>query len=170
MGILLTQGQTRNEIRLDTLKGNKIDNYQIFELSQVEKNQFKDYSKENYPFAKHRNNPSPIYNCHGMSFASRRTNIDRATEIRMIINDDGYDKINIKETLPGDIVLYVKKDDGDIIHSGFLVNCEHPEGNISNIWVVSKWGKFKEVIHHLFDCPYKNCEAEFYRLTHKEYA
>jgi hypothetical protein len=169
MAIILLNGQDRRSITLETSKGTKIDNYQIFEISQFEKNQFADYSKQNYPFAIFRNSPSPIYNCHGMSFACRRTNIDRSTDIRVILSDDQYQKIDIKATLPGDFVLYINSNDGDIAHSGTIVSCEHPENNISRIIVVSKWGKFREVVHDLNDCPYKGLEKEFYRITHTEY-
>ena len=169
MAIILINGQDRRSINLETSKGTKIDNYQIFEISQFEKNQFVDYSKTNYPFATFRNSPSPIYNCHGMSFASRRTNIDRSIDIRKILNDDLYKKIDLKSTLPGDVVLYINQEDGDIVHSGFVVNCEHSDNNISRIMVVSKWGKFREVVHHLNDCPYKAFEKEFYRISHEEY-
>lgn len=170
MGIFLIGGQqNKKDIKLETSKGNAIDNYQIFELSQFEKNQFSDYSTKNYPTMQIRNSPSPIYNCHGMSFASRRTNIDKSTEIRKILADDGYEKIEQKQTLPGDLVLYVTPENSDIAHSGTLTSCEHPENSLSIIKVISKWGKFKEIIHNLNDCPYKNCRIEFYRLTHKIY-
>ena len=169
MGIILLNGRARKEIKLETSKGNPIDNYQIFEISQFEKSQFGDFSVYNYPFAKYRTSPSPIYNCHGMSFASRRTNIDKSTEIRKILLDDGYEKIDQKQTLEGDLVLYISPENGDIEHSATIIKAEHTVNNISTIFVVSKWGKFKEVIHSLYDSPYKNCIFEFHRLTHKEY-
>ncbi len=169
MGIILINGQNRIEIKLETSKGNPIDNYQIFEISQFERNQFCDYSKDKFISAKFRTSPSPQYNCHGMSFASRRTNIDKSTEIRKILLDDGYEKISQKQTLEGDLALYVTSENGDIAHSATITNVEHADNNISRIIVVSKWGKFREVIHNLNDSPYQNCTIEFYRLSHKEY-
>lgn len=169
MAIVLSGGQVRKSINLETSKGTKIDNYQILELSQFEKNQFVDYSKANFPFAVFRSSPSPVYNCHGMSFACRRTNVDRSVDIRNILNDDQYHKITLKSTLPGDLVLYINLEDGDIVHSGTIVGCKHEEGNISQISVVSKWGKFREVVHDLNDCPYKQFGKEFYRINHNEY-
>lgn len=169
MSILLINGQDRRSIVLETSKGTKIDNYQIFEISQFEKNQFARYSKNNYPLAVFRNSPSPVYNCHGMSFASRRTNIDRSNDIRKILEDDQYHKIEKKYTIPGDLVLYISLEDGDIVHSATIVSAEHAVNNISRLVVVSKWGKFREVMHDLNNCPYKDFEKEFYRITHKEY-
>jgi hypothetical protein len=169
MNLILKNCQVKKEIRIETSKGNPIDNYQIFELSQFEINQFSNYSKEKYPLVTQRNSPSPIYNCHGMSFASRRTNIDSSTEIRNILSDDSYEKINEKVTLAGDLVLYITPDTGDIAHSGTIISTVHDANNISTIFVVSKWGKYKEVIHNINDCPYSNCYKEFYRLTHSNY-
>lgn len=167
--MIILEGQTKKSINLETSKGNKIDNYQIFELSAFEKNQFTHYSKEKYPFVIFRNSPSPIYNCHGMSFASRRTNIDKSTDLKKILEDDGYIEIEKQKVLAGDIVLYITPEDGDISHSGIVVkiDVEHTDNYI--IFVVSKWGKYKEVIHTLYDCPYTNCLIKFYRITHEEY-
>jgi len=157
-------------ITLVTAAGNPIDNYRIFSLSQFERNQFNDYNQSKYLLTTFRCNPSPEYNCHGMSFASRRTNIDKATVIRTILADDKYKRIdNIKETLIGDIVLYVSVSDGDIMHSGTLVLCEHSDADLSNIRVLSKWGKYKEAIHPLRETGYKDYKLEFYRLTHEHY-
>src|SRR5260370_1084878 len=48
---------------------------------------------------------APGYNCHGLTFASRRTTIWRADEVRKILAHDGYQRIDPKEILPGDIIL-----------------------------------------------------------------
>ncbi len=64
------------------MQGNHIENYQVFQLSQFEINQFQDYTPAKYPNIILRNNPSPIYNCHVVSFASKRTNIDKSLEIK----------------------------------------------------------------------------------------
>ena len=103
-----------------------------------------------------------------MSFACRRTNIDNATEIRKILVDDGYHRItNTSDVLPGDLLLYVTQT-GDISHSGTIVGTDYPTNDLPRITVVSKWGKFREVIHLHTDCPYtgSNIRFEFYRLNH----
>jgi hypothetical protein len=171
MPILLSNKYDRKSINLDTQKGTHIDNYQVFELSFYERNQFSEYTNEKYPFSKHRNSPSPIYDCHGLIFASSRTNIDNSIEIRKIIYEDGYKEIKMKETLEGDIVLYILMEDHDIFHSGIIVKAEHKFNNISNIWVLSKWGKYKEVIHEINNCPYskKKHYKEFYRIDHEQF-
>ena len=79
-----------------------------------------------HPHAKVRNNPSPIYNCHGLAFASRRTTIWNIQEVWKIVKEDNYIEIkDIKDVLPGDLILYID-DDGDIEHSGIVV--ETPAG------------------------------------------
>lgn len=46
--------------------------------------------EKRYPYELHRPvNPSRKYNCHGLSFASRRTWIDNSQEIVKILVDDG---------------------------------------------------------------------------------
>lgn len=169
MTLILSETNDNKSIDLVTSKGRKISNYQVFELSFFERNQFKDFTKEKFPFVKFRSSPSPEYNCHGMSFASKRTNVDRSSDLRLILEDDGYVSIQIKDTLPGDVVLYVSPVDGDIMHSGTLVECKHPPHDLSSILVISKWGKYREAIHYLHDTGYKDYQTEFYRLSHEKY-
>lgn len=169
MDFLLTSPISCTKISTHTRLNNEIDNYQVTEFSLFEKNQFKEYTFGNYLGVKFKTAPSPIYNCHGMSFACRRTNIDKSTEIRKIITEDGYIEMALKDTLPGDIVLYINSQDGDIIHSATVTNVIVVENNIPTIFVVSKWGKYREAVHNLYTSPYKNCIFEFYRLSHTEY-
>ena len=169
MSIILSEGEEKSSINLETSEGNEINNYQVFSLSAFERNSFKDYSKENYPTVKFRNSPSPIYNCHGMSFASKRTNIDKAQEIKKILEEDNYKQVDQKSTLPGDIVLYIDPDDGDIVHSGTVTSCIDDDKDLQYILVVSKWGKFKEVVHNLYQTPYKECIHKFFRVDYEEF-
>ena len=85
--------------------GNKIENCQYYEIAPHERPAFKSL-KENHKFAKFITDESPIYNCHGLTFASRRTGIDETSEILNILGDDKFVKIDISECLPGDIVIY----------------------------------------------------------------
>ncbi|MFC1557144.1 hypothetical protein ACFL5L_04095 [candidate division KSB1 bacterium] len=102
------------------------------------------------------------YNCHGLVFASRRTWIDLTEDVRAIIYCDNYQKVEFKDVLPGDIVLYVDPE-GDICHSGIIIS--KPEDSKSNMpWVLSKWAKYREVVHLLTRCPYPNTEKEYYRI------
>ena len=110
----------------------------------------------------------PVYNCHGLTFGSRRTQVTPA--VLPILEDDGFDLIPEKETRPGDIVLYSDAR-GSVVHSGFVVRVESVEiimGNNSRIPVIwSKWGKGYEMIHPVGECPYLEDEgssATYYRL------
>jgi hypothetical protein len=106
------------------------------------------------------------YNCHGLVFAARRTKIYEAASIRQIICEDGYKKLDPDKALAGDVVLYIHKS-GDISHSGIVVG---PSSLFTNNYlVVSKWGPWAEIIHHVFDCPYSrepDVAIEFYRARY----
>ena len=170
MAFVLVNTSASKGINTETAKGNSIDNYQVSEISHYEKNLFGGYTKEKYPTMIIRSEASPMYDCHGLTFASRRTNIDKSTEIEKILNDDEYSLINERDVLPGDVVLYVDQDDGDISHSGIVVNAEFPPESLSIILVISKWGKFKEIIHNVNDCPYPKTYKRYYRIKNEDYA
>ncbi len=153
--------QDKKEIALQTRKGNDIINSQLFEISPAEMAIMKGTERFR-PFVTFRTFPDPIYNCHGLTFASRRTGIDNSKIIRRIIGEDEYTLIsNIDYVLPGDIVIYVDEV-GDIEHSGIVIS--KPFGIAKQPWVVSKWGSYKEAIHLLDDCPYEYRSVEFYRI------
>src|ERR1043166_3391114 len=108
-----------------------------------------------------RNNPSDIYNCHGLTFACRRTGIYEIPEVYKIIRDDRYEEIADKANLlPGDIILYYGED-GDIEHSGIIMRLENMGSPVPII--LSKWGMFDEVIHSAFDSPYNKNGIKYYR-------
>ena len=154
MAVLLA----RSELHLHTRDENQITNEicrePIHYGAQLES---EDYRK-NYPRALHRPvGPSRIYNCHGLTFASRRTLIWIPSEIAKILKDDKYVTVDRKDVLPGDVVVYYTK--GDAEHSGMVV------GVVDGVpRVLSKWGKSHEVIHRLNDCPYDSAEIIFYRI------
>src|SRR5689334_256822 len=52
----------------------------------------------------------PRYNCHGLTFASRRTGIHDDGEINRILKEDGYKPIQAEHVLPGDCILYFNID------------------------------------------------------------
>jgi hypothetical protein len=94
-----------------------------------------DYDKE-YPHAKPRKvGPCNTYNCHGLTFASRRSNLE-FSEIFQILEEDDYQHVDRKDVMPGDIVVFISTGQikgstpGDVEHSGIVV--EHPDalGNV----------------------------------------
>lgn len=135
-------------IKLETSKRTGIPNHQDKEISHFHLNWSKQIGKK-HPNAKQRTEPSAVYNCHGMTFASRRTRIEKSTAIQTILQDDVYKEITMKDVLPGDIVIYYS-DAGDPSHSGIVV-----EANMNLIVpiICSKWGNAGEFIHGLLDCP-----------------
>ena len=110
----------------------------------------------------------PVYNCHGLTFGSRRTQVTPA--VLPILADDGFDPVPEKQARAGDVVLYLSAR-GEVVHSGFVISCEEIEiiqGNKSRIPIIwSKWGKGYEMVHPVGECPYLEDEgsyAAYYRL------
>jgi hypothetical protein len=110
----------------------------------------------------------PVYNCHGLTFGSRRTQVTHS--VLPILEDDGFDLISEKEARAGDIVLY-SNTRGEVVHSGFVVGRKPVEIILGSeffipiIW--SKWGKGYEMIHTVEECPYIEDEGgtvTYYRL------
>jgi hypothetical protein len=151
-------------IALQTSKNRDIDNYQVFEMSNFEVNQNKDYESPKYKSVIFRASPSAIYDCHGLTFASRRTCIDEKLEIEKILEDDNYQQVNVASVLPGDIILYVNNDDQDICHSGIVLEAKHNANSLPEIKILSKWGKYREAIHLHITSAYPNTTPFFYRM------
>lgn len=126
-------------------------------------------SLKRFTRAKRVSDACPVYNCHGLTFASRRTTVGQT--VLPILEDDGFDQVKEKETRVGDIVIYSSAR-GEVIHSGFVVASERTEilaGSqpimIPVIW--SKWGKGYEMLHAVGECPYLEEDgsyASYYRL------
>ena len=80
--------------------------------------------------------------------------------VELIQNDDNYKNIENDKILPGDIILYFS-DNGDIEHSGIVIS--EPSQYLKIPDVLSKWGKYKEVIHAANVCPY-TYNVKYYRV------
>jgi hypothetical protein len=116
-----------------------------------------EYRKE-YIGATHRPvGPCNTYNCQGLTFAARRTWIADSKTIKTIINDDDYRRIELRDVMAGDVVLYVVNN--DVEHSGLVMQKEG-----LSIKILSKWGHCHEVIHELRHCPWFEAEIDFYRI------
>lgn len=160
MLILPGSSQTESKtIRVDTSQGTHVENFQYFELSSFEMGQFSAFNKwlEN---TTERHPPTPRYNCHGMTFASRRTGIYEVDDIRLILEEDSYVEVDTSDILAGDVIIYFDED-GDPEHSGLVVE---PPSNFGVPRVVSKWGKFSELIHWANRCPYTFGNVRYYRM------
>lgn len=151
------QLENRN-IVVQTRKGNSIRNEQCFEISRYEQSLFPEYERK-YRVVDRRGDPTAIYNCHGMTFASRRTCIHEAQEILRILEEDNYEPVAGGAVLPGDIVLYFV-DEGDIEHSGIVLQT----GPLGMPLIYSKWGKYREIIHYANMCPYDPSNLRYFRI------
>lgn len=136
-------------IRVETSKKNAIRNHQDFDIKQVHIN-FHQLLVAQYPDATPRTGPSLVYNCHGLTFASRRTRIEKTPAINLIIGDDEWEEIvETKDLLPGDVVVYFS-DKGEANHSGVVVECSAP---LHLPIICSKWGSAGEFVHKITDGP-----------------
>lgn len=111
--------------------------------------------------------PCLKYNCHGLTFASRRTAIESSAEVAKILMHDGYERVDGDKIMPGDVVIWraAASEGGEIIHSGIVVQVP-PQNNtlIQNPQVVSKWGYAHECVHPVLDTPYSG-SIEYYRVV-----
>jgi hypothetical protein len=119
-----------------------------------------EHHKRDYPSATHRNvGPCRTFNCHGLTFASRRTWLHGTYEIQMILDDDDYILISVELATAGDIIIYRKN--SVIEHSGIVVQ----SFDFGDKLVLSKWGPCQEVIHKVRDCPYREHDITYYRIA-----
>lgn len=117
------------------------------------------HHRTNYLTGKHRPvGPCNTYNCHGLTFGSRRTWIGGVDDIENILVEDDYKIVPFAEVMAGDIAIYRK--DGAIDHSGIVVSKES-----LTVMVLSKWGNLHEVVHPVLDCPYNDCQVSYYRVS-----
>ncbi len=151
-------------ISLQTRQGEKIENIQMHLLSTYEKAQFSALVQQyRYTTVMFKGEPTAIYNCHGMTFACRRTGIQDYSEIVKILQQDSYKEIEeISNVCIGDIILYYDSDGEEVEHSGIIV--KEPCAVLGIPIVLSKWGKYKEAIHPANNCPYNFSGAKYYRI------
>ncbi|MHB1355084.1 MAG: hypothetical protein ACYCZF_03795 [Anaerolineae bacterium] len=157
--ILLPGASTDTKIITQTSKGNNIPNSQCHECTNWERQQYPDLNRK-FASATFRTEPNPTYNCHGLVFASRRTAIDLSSAIITILRDDGYVEIEKGNILPGDIIIYYDNS-GDFQHSGIVLCLDK---SVPVPLVLSKWGKYKEVVHWANYCPYNFSNVRYYRI------
>ena len=98
----------KGSIIVQTRLGSDIANAQWLELDERQLQTQNLRFKRKFPYATFVNAPTGIYNCHGLAFASRRTQICEPSEVQKIIREDGYRLIDRREDVqPGDIILYL---------------------------------------------------------------
>ena len=102
-------------IELQTKKGRSIRNLQKPKILPHRIKMAEDLILDTFPeidpsLIDKRREATALYNCHGMTFACRRTGIYETEDIRHILSDDGYRRLSDTEVREGDIVLYYDAD------------------------------------------------------------
>jgi len=110
--------------------------------------------------------PTGRYNCHGLVFASRRTNIPPAGSdsnglIDRILADDQFAQVTEQQAQEGDIVLWRR--DREVDHTGVI--CFVDTQPIRILWAWSMWGGLGEFVHRVPLSPYDGCVHEYWRLS-----
>jgi len=163
MALLSSSGTPpHTSIELRTRLNNRIDNLQPWHYSSFEWNQLDaDLAKYEMLGAIRVSGPCPVYNCHGLTFASRRTQVGEtpAVNIARILEDDGFVEVPEPQARPGDVVVYYDET-GIVQHSGLVIG--RAEMNVPKIW--SKWGKGYEWVHPLGICLWGGMPTRFYRI------
>lgn len=166
-GIILNQyKESDKSIKMHTSTDDEIENYQTFIL--LESEIIRANAIEKQFDGKFQGNPSPLYNCHGLTFASKRTGIYSDTEIWKILKCEYQAVASVNDLLVGDIILYLERDnETSIIHSGIVVTANHSIGTISEVRIYSKVLKAREITHSIYNCPYHTGNnVKFYRINH----
>ncbi len=154
---------TAPAIALQTARGNPVDNIQLQEISISELNLGEDLERKFSLGALPRTGPTPRYNCHGLTFANRRTCITEDDAVALILSDDDYIEVPREEVMQGDVIVYYN-DKGAYYHSGIVLTKPAPD----NMWVprvCSKWGKGRELVHAGNHSPY-GFNVRYYRVSH----
>ena len=149
-------------IELATRKNTHIDNFQCRdELTLLMKKDVEKFEKT-YGFgATRRTDASTLYNCHGLTFACRRAEINDVESLKLILDEDDYAEVDGASVLPGDVMIYFDET-GDMLHSAIVV--ERKVDLLTSIRVVSKWGKGPEYVHNAYNVPYKFTDAKYFRV------
>jgi hypothetical protein len=159
-------------IALQTRKGSDIENRQELDYTPHQRQMAEGQLKEAHPLvvarSTQRRKATNTYNCHGLTFASRRTCIHEERIVNLILSDDGYHPINAQDVLPGDIVLYYERDKQELAHSGVVVGVDSL-GRTPVITILSKWGRYGEYLHELRTHPYLSAtKHRFMRPSHHD--
>lgn len=164
MGIVLYDHQGGRSIELQTAERRDVPNYQASGLSYHEQQQHTRLDGRYGGRVRERAPSTAVYNCHGLVFAARRTAVHEAAAIYNILADDRYAVIQPPDVLAGDLMLYFSPDTGDIEHSAVVI-VPPSDAPLGIPRVLSKWGRYKELLHWANDCPYDFSQGKYYRVV-----
>jgi hypothetical protein len=123
--------------------------------------------------------PTRRYNCHSLSFASRRGWLEGESKLQLILGSEEIAQLNsTEEPLPGDIIAYQSKDLENqlyIAHTGVIVEVPHGVQCVQiiepavakSVLVISKWGQGGEYVHAVNRCPYFSSSEKLIVLRHR---
>jgi hypothetical protein len=155
-------GGFKKSIKLQTANGTDIPNDQFLEIDDgAEISKLTAFHSKYGTSIEQRSQPSGMYNCHGLTFASRRTWIGDDASLPVILSEDRYDEVPPDAVLPGDIILYFGPD-GTVVHSGWVVTNARTVALVPQI--VSKWGSSAEFVHWANQSPYRG-SWKFFRIN-----
>jgi len=142
------------QLSLDTREGNPIPNAQRIEMDPSRRKAVIRTINKQCPKARPRS-ITQVYNCLGLAFASRRTCID-VDAISMVLREDDYCRVpRLKDTKPGDLVIYRDDPTGECKHIGMILG-ELPlleRSKKTEFWVISQFGWDGEWIHPIDQVP-----------------
>jgi hypothetical protein len=151
---MIDQGSFRS-LALQTKRGRQVPNVQDLELPEHRRLNAEAELRQalgiDFALLTRRQPATATYNCHGMTFANRRTGIHELSAVDMILVDDGYREVPASDIIAGDVVLYYESD--QVSHSGLVVEVAFL-GTRPVPKVLSKWGSYGEYIHRVDLCPY----------------
>lgn len=150
-------------IPLCTRMGREIPNEQFLDVAPEVAERETAALRRRFPFVILRRPPSGLYNCHGLTFANRRTGIQRPEAVQEILKDDGYKPVRVTAVQPGDVVVY--RDGPEISHTGLVLKVVegYPEGSsLRSVEVLSKWGYAGEYYHPARESPYHEQSIEYW--------
>lgn len=143
-------------IPLFTRLGREISNAQDRDPHPIQVERFQGAFHKQFPWVTERRPPCGQYNCHGLTFANRRTGVYEPKEIRVILDDDGYRPIKLSDVEAGDLVVYLAG--SEITHTAIALELVEgvPAGSrLRAVKVLSKWGSAGEYVHMANEGPYR---------------
>jgi hypothetical protein len=151
------------EIRLDTHTQKHIPNAQYRNVTKIavamEIKQEKEFN------AKYHGEASGVYNCHGLTFANRRTGIYEDSALNLILTEEYQEIRNRKDVAVGDVAVYYENE--GIMHSAVVIQVDRGL-ELNSIFVLSKSRSFKEIIHAVDNAPAEYGRIKrFYRMKHE---
>jgi len=142
-------------IPLYTRRRREIPNAQDQDLPRLARQRVVDGYRKKYPLVRLRRPPCGQYNCHGLTFANRRTGIHDPDAVSTILADDGFREIRLSDVQCGDLVVYL--DGGEISHTGVVLEVKEgvpADSMLRAVKIISKWGNAAEYVHMATDGPY----------------